>query len=107
MTATVPDEFVINSITPSVGSCNIAGQVVTCSVDPSPQWFIINYTMNLTAPGATDSYPMSFAANYPFFNTGPNLIVNTCGNSIVEGSEQCDDGNSNYGDGCTPDCQAW
>jgi len=28
-----------------------------------------------------------------------------CGNMVVEGSEQCDDGNTRAGDGCTPDCQ--
>ena len=24
----------------------------------------------------------------------------TCGNAVVEGSEECDDGNNNSGDGC-------
>ena len=28
-----------------------------------------------------------------------------CGNGVPEGSEQCDDGNSNMGDGCTPFCR--
>ena len=28
-----------------------------------------------------------------------------CGNGIVEAGEQCDDGNSDFGDGCTPNCQ--
>jgi cysteine-rich repeat protein len=29
----------------------------------------------------------------------------TCGNAVVEGSEQCDDGNNDQGDGCTPFCR--
>jgi len=28
-----------------------------------------------------------------------------CGNGVVTGSEQCDDGNQNGGDGCSPSCQ--
>jgi cysteine-rich repeat protein len=28
-----------------------------------------------------------------------------CGNSIVEGGEQCDDGNLNNGDGCSSICK--
>ena len=29
----------------------------------------------------------------------------TCGNGMPEGSEQCDDGNNDLGDGCTPYCR--
>lgn len=28
-----------------------------------------------------------------------------CGNAIVEGAEQCDDGSRKAGDGCSADCQ--
>ncbi|TMB20585.1 MAG: DUF4215 domain-containing protein, partial [Deltaproteobacteria bacterium] len=28
-----------------------------------------------------------------------------CGNGIVEGTEECDDGNTNSGDGCSATCQ--
>lgn len=28
-----------------------------------------------------------------------------CGNALVEGLEQCDDGNTSPGDGCSPTCQ--
>lgn len=31
--------------------------------------------------------------------------VPACGNSVKEGSEQCDDGNTNSGDGCSSTCQ--
>jgi len=32
------------------------------------------------------------------------IPAETCGNGIVEGTEQCDDGNTNGGDGCSADC---
>jgi cysteine-rich repeat protein len=32
------------------------------------------------------------------------LQGNCCGNEIVEGNEECDDGNATSGDGCEPDC---
>lgn len=30
--------------------------------------------------------------------------VTVCGDGIVAGTEQCDDANALYGDGCTPNC---
>lgn len=36
---------------------------------------------------------------------GQSCLRTTCGNHIVEGSEQCDDGNNDSGDGCTPFCR--
>ena len=33
---------------------------------------------------------------------GPQQL---CGNGLVEGLEECDDGNPNPGDGCSPTCQ--
>jgi fibro-slime domain-containing protein len=37
---------------------------------------------------------------------GPTTCaVTTCGNKVVEGSEQCDDMNHDMGDGCTPLCR--
>lgn len=39
-------------------------------------------------------------------NTGKcvNIGVNVCGNGILEGSEQCDDGNTVSNDGCSSSC---
>ena len=34
------------------------------------------------------------------------LIPNMCGNGLLEAQEACDDGNANYGDGCTPTCDS-
>jgi fibro-slime domain-containing protein len=39
-------------------------------------------------------------------DAGSTLCFNqTCGNSIREGTEECDDGNTDPGDGCTMDCK--
>ena len=35
----------------------------------------------------------------------PDVAPSVCGNGIVEGSEQCDDGNAADGDGCSAACQ--
>jgi LPXTG-motif cell wall-anchored protein len=37
--------------------------------------------------------------------SGSCQSVQTCGNGVKEGSEQCDDGNPNNGDGCSATCQ--
>ncbi len=36
---------------------------------------------------------------------GQLCVRTTCGNSVVEGTEQCDDGNNDSGDGCSPACR--
>ncbi len=36
---------------------------------------------------------------------GQPCVRTVCGNGVAEGSEQCDDGNNNMGDGCTPFCR--
>jgi cysteine-rich repeat protein len=42
-----------------------------------------------------------------FFGAGTTWRsdVTTCGNRTVEGAEECDDGNSVAGDGCSPSCR--
>mgnify|MGYP000379038270 CR=1 FL=1 len=37
-------------------------------------------------------------------DTGTSDFPEVCGNGVVEGSEQCDDGNQDAGDGCEADC---
>jgi len=34
-----------------------------------------------------------------------SVLVTKCGNSVIEGAETCDDGNTNGGDGCSATCQ--
>lgn len=42
--------------------------------------------------------------NAPLLVIDYTTIPSTCGNSIIEGAEQCDDGNSNNNDDCTNGC---
>jgi cysteine-rich repeat protein len=41
---------------------------------------------------------------YTFSHTSESYIPSVCGNGIREGSEQCDDGNTANGDGCSSSC---
>ena len=38
-------------------------------------------------------------------DAGTVCVAQTCGNSILEGNEECDDGNTISGEGCTSDCK--
>jgi cysteine-rich repeat protein len=41
-----------------------------------------------------------------FFSFGPNFIIGpACGNGVVQGTEQCDDGNNTNGDCCSSTCE--
>jgi cysteine-rich repeat protein len=50
-----------------------------------------------------------FFTNLPAPRNNANLTgtppASTCGNTMLEGLEQCDDGNTTGGDGCDPTCQ--
>ena len=51
------------------------------------------------SPGVTE--PNGWVCPTP----GAPCVRTTCGDDVLEGSEQCDDGNNDYGDGCTPFCR--
>jgi cysteine-rich repeat protein len=51
---------------------------------------------------AKDLAPTNFAAGLLMQVVGPQQV---CGNGIVEGLEQCDDGDTVGGDGCSATCQ--
>jgi fibro-slime domain-containing protein len=53
----------------------------------------------LETPGPTE------ADGWLCSTAGQLCTRTTCGNAIPEGSEQCDDGNNDMGDGCTPYCR--
>ncbi|HEX7599473.1 MAG TPA: DUF4215 domain-containing protein, partial [Polyangia bacterium] len=53
----------------------------------------------LESPGPTDK------DGWVCPTAGAACVRTTCGNGIVEGSEQCDDGNDDSGDGCSPFCR--
>jgi len=47
----------------------------------------------------------AFDAAFDYFETHPDPAVATCGNSVVETGEQCDDGGTADGDCCDSACQ--
>ena len=51
---------------------------------------------------AQDLAPANVAAGLLMQVVGPQQV---CGNGIVEGLEQCDDGDTVGGDGCSATCQ--
>ncbi|MBI2147110.1 hypothetical protein HYU19_01375 [Candidatus Woesearchaeota archaeon] len=44
----------------------------------------------------------------PAADTTPEIVAypQPCGNGVLEGGEECDDGNANDGDGCGSECKA-
>jgi fibro-slime domain-containing protein len=51
-------------------------------------------------PGGTGG-----AFNFTPPDAGPDVPTASCGNSLLDGTEQCDDGNTESGDGCSKICQ--
>jgi cysteine-rich repeat protein len=56
------------------------------------------------AVSAKDAAPPSDCAGPPPTTT-TTTIPAVCGNGLAEGAEECDDGNTSPGDGCSPTCQ--
>jgi len=56
--------------------------------------------------GMPDQTPCSYPGVSEGACTGEVCFDTTCGNSIVEGLEVCDDGNVASGDGCSADCRS-
>src|SRR5512134_3778031 len=56
-------------------------------------------------PDATDPDAAPVAPDAPDVPDAPDADAGPfCGNQVVEGDEECDDGNDVPGDGCEPDC---
>ena len=93
-----------------LGGCNSGGVAVDPHIDAGtsgpevPRDTAHDSTpvvINLDGPSATDTAPTSCVQV-----AGVTVCVNaTCGNGILEGAEECDDGNTHPGDGCTSDCK--
>jgi cysteine-rich repeat protein len=46
----------------------------------------------------------ALAGDYGVFELSVDVTPGACGNGVLEGGEQCDDGNTTGGDGCGPSC---
>ncbi|CAI2380290.1 unnamed protein product [Moneuplotes crassus] len=54
-------------------------------------------------PTSVDTCTQCSAGTYP--NTAKTACVTICGDGLKAGTEKCDDGNTNNGDGCSSTCQ--
>src|SRR5512140_676183 len=57
--------------------------------------------VKLDAPAGVDTPPVSCTV----IDGGQICVSMSCGNGILEGSEDCDDGNTTPGDGCASGCK--
>jgi cysteine-rich repeat protein len=81
--------------------------------NPNPQHSIFTETFNINSPSQAGTYDLWLRAytgdacigsnNGGFLSSGI-IVLNACGNGNVETDEQCDDGNSQNGDGCSSSC---
>lgn len=75
------------------------GGDVFCSLLVAPSLAAGTYYLRVSAgptdPGDTFAYRLA-----------PSIDLEVCGNGMIEGGEQCDDGNTVGGDGCSATCTA-
>jgi hypothetical protein len=103
----------------SGGSCFNASATITIKFDSTavsttPSTCTVNNGGNITTPGCTFTVPIAgngahtvSATDGSHTPTGTFTITGGCGNSIVDGSEQCDLGSNNGKSGfcCSSTCQ--
>lgn len=66
------------------------------------------YSIPLTVSDGTDSYVVAAAYNSAGESPRSNEMLfaaPVCGNAVLDAGEQCDDGNTAAGDGCSASCQ--
>lgn len=81
----------------------------SCSVheafDSYPSSFLpLAIANNVTGTGSVTFADGSFGVPY-ILARGKTLVPIACGNGILEGTEECDDGNTINGDGCSAQCK--
>lgn len=65
-------------------------------------WTTKTYTFRVECTNPIQGYVTSQELHFNVIISG---LLNVCGNAILENVEQCDDGNSLNGDGCSSNCQ--
>jgi cysteine-rich repeat protein len=87
---------------------------VVPSASPGGSWALENYPVMFQSSGFVETladWPLGFSCNIftTFTEIEAAVVVSPktpfCANHIVELGEECDDGNTNNGDGCDKDCK--
>jgi fibro-slime domain-containing protein len=69
--------------------------------DAQPDRSQESIVVNLDVPGANEVPPSTCIV----IDGSSFCVSTTCGNGVPEGTEECDDGNTTPGDGCTSECK--
>jgi len=72
--------------------------------DPMNQGNMFEQQQISFVAGATTT-PFPTGATFVWTDDTDNVAIATCGNGALEGAEECDDGNTISGDGCSATCQ--
>ncbi len=90
--------MVFNTVLAYVQTCTASNGVACTSWNPPD-----DPTTEYNTTPATDSCRFRCADNY-IWNNADCIPEAVCGDNLIEGAEECDDGNQNSGDGCSVNC---
>jgi fibro-slime domain-containing protein len=94
----------------AIAGCEVGGSTVNLRQDAAPSGPEVKNDVNrdttsvvvkLDVPSAADTTPPSCVS----IDGGLYCVSAACGDGILEVTEQCDDGNTTPGDGCTAECK--
>lgn len=103
------DMVIYNTCACTPGDANLAG----CNDDGCPGSGDPSYRSELTVPVVAGSCYLIRVGGWNAGNEGLGTMTisndgapcNTCGNNVLEAGEECDDGNTTNGDGCSSICE--
>ncbi|MCB9851929.1 MAG: PQQ-dependent sugar dehydrogenase [Phycisphaerales bacterium] len=103
------DLAIYNTCTCTPGDANLAG----CNDDGCPGSAPDSYRSQLTVPVVSGNCYLIRVGGWNSSSLGVGTMTisnsgapcNTCGNGVLESGEECDDGNTTNGDGCSGICQ--
>ena len=94
-----------------LAGCEVGGSTVSQIGDAAPDVLVVKHDVPREIPdtpvirldtlSATDLPPSSCITT----DGGLYCVTAVCGNGILEGTEECDDGNTTPGEGCTAECK--
>ena len=67
--------------------------------------FVVEFLITVNRSASADAGVETDGGEVPGPDAGPDASTSLCGDSVVEGPEACDDGNTAPDDGCSGECQ--